>query len=652
MTKSILKERFSAMILSAGFGTRLRPLTNHIPKPLAPLCGRPLLSTIIEKISSAGADEIVINLHHKAEGIISKISKPYGKKLRFVKEKDILGTGGGILNCRKFLSRHEFFVLHNGDIISDVDINQLISHHQRSGMTATLFLIDGTENKISASSGRITGIEGICGTCENRKLLTYSGISVFNRSSFDFFPEKVQAFSLIDVLKKMIEAGKLGALSYEKSYWNDIGSLEKYFSVHEDILLKKLFSPDWLDKRDIPIPSALKKAFPKNQIKGFISSSGKCEIRKGARLANCILLDGAIIAKNSFHKNEIIGRNFSIHRDSTRIMSIDIMKGYDFLKTQVSSLPEQGSSRCFYRINESGARRILMLSSQDDSDFSRFIKIGEYLRSLSIGVPQIFSHSIKSHSVIMEDLGNITLNGAMADKDKSLKLLKRTILFLVEFQDRTLKTAPKIVQREFAFEGLRWESEYFRDNFLAKFAGLKISKFPGIEKEFDDIAISALSSPQVLCHRDFQSQNIMLKDGRIRIVDFQGARMGPLGYDLMSLLRDAYIQISEGEIEYLMRYYHRMMSRATFGKKLKLPYCDFANFASSAALQRNMQALGAFSFLSLVKGKKFYLNHIPRGIANLRNSLKAYKNAYGTESVKQLSKALTTVCSKLHSKNL
>lgn len=641
-----MEKEFQAMILSAGFGMRLRPLTEHIPKSLSPICGKALLHVIIENLFSAGARKIIVNLHHKAKKIIAQTTKYPCARLHFVREQKILGTGGAIFNCRELLIQSDFFVLHNGDIMSDVDLAELIAQHRKNGMTGTLLLTDGTDNKIASIRGKITGIKGFCGNCENRKLLTYTGIAVFNKNVFDFFPQQLEVFPLINVLNNMIEAGTLGAFIPSKIYWNDIGSIEKYFCVHEDIILKKIFSPKWLNKKDKIYPALLKKQMKNPRIKGFLSSSGNCEIREGARLENCILLDGAIVRKNEFRKNEIIGHNFSVHRDSALILSLDIMQNCDFRKTRISSLPEQGSNRRFYRIAENRKTQILMICSNDDADFQRFIKIGKYLDKLALAVPKIFSHSIKSHSVLMEDLGDTTLNRGMENAKNQttiLALLRKTIRFLVEFQNISFKTAEKIIQREFGFEGLRWESEYFRDNFLAKFAMIKVSEFPGIEEEFEHIAENALSSPRILCHRDFQSQNIMLQTGKVRIVDFQGARLGPLTYDLMSLLRDAYTQISETEIDELKEYYFEILSESSLGKKLQLSKMDFMKCTSSAALQRNMQALGAFAFLGLVKGKKSYLSHIPRGLIHLRKSLDAYKFAYGAENVRQFSKILNSI---------
>ncbi len=618
---------FSAIILSAGYGLRFRPFTDFLPKPLAPICGRPLLMAIADKIFSAGCSEVIVNLHHKAGKIVEAFAGTDHPSLSFSMERRILGTGGAILNCRQFLEKEDFFLLHNGDVISDADLGLLLSHHRRSGLAGTLLLVDGGDNKISAERGVISGIKGHCGSIGKSGLMTYSGIAAFSRRVFDFFPSELHQFPLIEVFSRMIENGELGAFVPDRIYWRDIGSLSKYFSVHEEILLRKLFMPAWLKPSDRPFSGGLGRIGGVS-LRGFVSAppGGRCEIRKGAKLENCILLDGATLRSGEFRRDEIIGKGFSVHRDSNEIMNLGILKESDFRRIRISSLQEQGSNRRFYRLDSGGRREVLMVSGPDDQDFARFMKIGRYLDRLALGVPRIRRANLSSHSVLMEDLGDATLNRALRSSGAMAgRLLEKAIRFLVEFQNRTMASAERNVKREFGFDGLRWESQYFMDNFLAKFAGVEIPDFPGIDEEFDAVAREALSSPRVLCHRDFQSQNIMIFRNRIRIVDFQGARMGPLAYDLMSLLRDAYIEISEDEIARLTAYYHRILCRSGLGRRLDIPLRDFAKFASSAALQRNMQALGAFAFLGLVKGKKSYLGHIPRGLLNLRGSIRKYQ---------------------------
>lgn len=611
LNKNIISEHFTAMILSAGLGTRLKPLTEFIPKPLAPICGRALLLRILDKIFTCGISYALVNLHYKSKEIEKIVNKEYRGKVHFSLEKKILGTGGGISKCKELVSAKEFFILYNGDVLSSIELKELIAVHLESGFAGTLLLVDGDDNKISLKEGKICGINSN-GGCENRKLYTYSGIAVFSKRIFDFFPNDKENFPLIEVFRNALEADALGGYAPENIYWRDIGSLEKYFSAHEEIFN----SPNLQKILGFPL-----KTSAEYKKSGFIClpDGGDYFIGKDAQLHNCIVLEGARIAKGTVRKNEVIGRNFSIHRDSPAIMKLSFFRPCDFRKIQISELQEQGSNRKFYRIKKGRKKtEILMISSSEDIDFNRFIRLGKYFRHKGIYVSKIHKYSRKAYAVLMEDLGNLTLNKAIKSGSDKYSLMNGAIDFLLDFQIKTYKTAKRIVNREFGFEGLRWESEYFMNNFVAKFAELDLKEFSGLETEFDAIAKEAMRAPQLLCHRDFQSQNIMVQeDGKICAVDFQGARIGPFIYDLMSLLRDAYIELSEDEIQSLSKYYFERFNRVFSSIFPPLSEEEFEKFATLCAMQRVMQALGAFAYLGLVKGKKNYLGYIGRGFYNL-----------------------------------
>ncbi|HOK03687.1 MAG TPA: sugar phosphate nucleotidyltransferase [Victivallales bacterium] len=611
--------KFRGIILSAGLGVRMKPFTDFIPKPLAPICGKTLLSGIIEKMLMSGTESIAINLHYKSDKIVKTIRKEIKDKIYFSFEKKILGTGGAILKCKDFLTKRDFFILHNGDIISSVKLTELIDFHLKSKLCGSLLLVNGDDNKISVSDCRVTGIKGYCGNTNN-KLFTYSGIAIFNKSVFDFFPEEKIVFPLVEVFKRLIDAKQLGALYKDNIYWRDIGSIEKYFAIHEDILLRKIYTPPWLSKIKTDIPH-----------EGFLSlpENGICEIRKGAILKNCILLPGTRIKEGELRQNEIIGKNFSVHRDSNKILSLPFFKRQNLHNLHISNLQEQGSNRLFYRIRRSGEKtKILMISNSEDKDFMRFLKIARYFQRLNINAPEIYMTSPVNYAVLLEDLGKITLNMAVKNSSNKIYIYKKVLNFLVDFQNKTYKTAKKVIKRDFDFDGLRWESNYFYENFIKKFVKIDLLKFKNLDNELDTIAQNALRIPQLLCHRDFQSQNIMLKGGKVFVVDFQGARLGPLTYDLMSLLRDAYVSLNEDEIIELEDYYFGIFSKSFVGVKLGITREDFAKFATISGLQRAMQVLGAFAFLGLEKKKKFYISFIPRAFYNLTRLLERYSSLH------------------------
>ena len=135
-------KKINVFLLAAGLGERLRPITHHIPKPLLPILGKPVLQSVIEKILTLPVKEIGINLHHKKEVIQSWIKQsPFKKNIKLFPEKQVLGTGGALKNAENFLGKSTFLV-HNSDIVSGVDLGALIKSHNSSKNLVTLAVHD------------------------------------------------------------------------------------------------------------------------------------------------------------------------------------------------------------------------------------------------------------------------------------------------------------------------------------------------------------------------------------------------------------------------------------------------------------------------------------------------------------------------------
>ncbi|HCE43802.1 MAG TPA: hypothetical protein DET40_09670 [Lentisphaeria bacterium] len=538
------KEKFqvNAIILAAGIGTRLRPVTDFIPKPLMPVNGTPLLESIILKMKNSGVAKVAVNTHHLADRVETFVkNSSYADYVTLYHEEVILGTGGPLVNAKNLLSEADCFVLYNGDILSDIDVGKIVEFHKESGKIATMVLINGPENRVLAAAasknfGTVIDILGKLGkTSQSARLLTYTGIAVFSREIFKYLPEQPVNYSIItailDALKENPDS--VGAYLPEKMLWNDIGTVGKYFSL--------------------------------------LSSSAK-------------------------------------HKPLTPVKS----------PIRIYSLVEQGSNRKFYRISYPDSSKVVMVSYPEDQDFDRFIKTGEYLFKNGLGTPQIFSHDKAQLAVLLEDLGDDNVHTAIKKKNKS-EVYKKVIDWLVEFQKKTCQLGDgcrKEIDRSFDYPGIRWETEYFTENFLKRYLGESEEKCAELQPFFDTLAQESMKQPQVLIHRDFQSQNILIKDDKVRIVDFQGTRYGPVAYDLMSLLKDAYVDIPVALRRELQEYYYRKI-QGTGIKELTFTKEQFRKYAIIAGLQRNMQALGAFAFLSLVKGKQKYLSYIPNGVKSL-----------------------------------
>lgn len=273
-----------------------------------------------------------------------------------------------------------------------------------------------------------------------------------------------------------------------------------------------------------------------------------------------------------------------------------------------------GSGRVYYRLGNGERTVVLQVSQKDDPDFGRFLRITQFYRMLRFPVPHVYCIDDVAHQVVLEDLGARRLYDVLnANRAEGLAGYGRTLDLLADLQTRCNALAsecPDIHSRVFDREHLLWETSYYRTQYLEGHRGLQPD--PSLQNVFDELASLVDLQPKAVLHRDFQSQNLMIaEDGGVHVIDYQGSRLGSVYYDAASLLLDPYVMLSDAEIEALLRHLHS-----------KLPASpDFADFRRNflhAGLQRVMQALGAYCFLSRVKGIASFAEHIRPGEERLR----------------------------------
>ncbi|MGQ9816776.1 MAG: aminoglycoside phosphotransferase family protein [bacterium] len=281
----------------------------------------------------------------------------------------------------------------------------------------------------------------------------------------------------------------------------------------------------------------------------------------------------------------------------------------------IEEITTGGSDRRFYRIAKENKTCILII----DKHIGDYVKILRHLFNARIGVPEIIE--VGRDKMIVEDLGRDSLYELMRSNNtqwRSLYLMAIDELINLQIDGR--KDAP--VNLYYDKEHIKWEQEYFQKFFLRQFCNRREKEIEDIEDDLNYLCKETLeairSMNDYLMHRDYQSQNIFIKDGRVRIIDFQSARIGPLTYDLASLLRDAYVEIDDdAEISLIEYYLGRLKERGiNFGQE------EFHKIYRLTAIQRNIQALGAFANLSLNKGKHHFRKFIPRGLELLNKGLK------------------------------
>ncbi len=230
-----------ALLLAAGLGTRLRPLTEVLPKPLCLFYGRPILDLVYEQIKRAGIHGIAINTHHLPQVInqhIQKHPRVYTPAPHISFEPEILGTGGAITPLRAWLGQDELLIC-NGDVIADIDLKALVQQHRESGSDATMVLLDrhkkGT-NPVAYEGSQIRAIgdQPVTAT-ERHTLATFSGIHIVG-------PRLVRAIapsgspSIIEAYIRLLAEGARIQAFIHRGFWEDLGTPQDYFAAHQAVL--------------------------------------------------------------------------------------------------------------------------------------------------------------------------------------------------------------------------------------------------------------------------------------------------------------------------------------------------------------------------------------------------------------------------------
>ncbi|MBU0966385.1 MAG: phosphotransferase [Proteobacteria bacterium] len=292
---------------------------------------------------------------------------------------------------------------------------------------------------------------------------------------------------------------------------------------------------------------------------------------------------------------------------------------------QLDRMSGDGSDRSFYRIRIEAGRSLIGVfpsptSARGMEEQAAAFRIGVHLHDKVVPVPEIAGYDKKNGLLLFEDLGNLHLQAVVREARLFAEvepLYRQAIDGLIRFQ---LEGAQNFDTR-FCWDTPRYdmplmlsrESDYFRLSFCRDYMG-RIADDPRLLLELQHIARRAALEPAwYLLHRDFQSRNLLVHGGKVHIIDYQGARLGPLGYDLASLLLDPYAGLSLESQDVLYGYYCDTISGL-----LSLDQENFRAGYYCLALQRNLQILGAFAFLSQIKGKIFFEQFILPAAGSLK----------------------------------
>ena len=647
---------FSVFILAAGLGERLQPITNYIPKPLVPILGKPVLQSVLKNTSVLPVHKMGINLHYKKNAIEDwLIQSGYGGQIEIFREDPVLGTGGALKNAEDFL-KNSSFLIHNSDILTDMDLGKLIEHHLSSGNLATLAVHDYPEfNKLLIDeNGFLKKAEKENPPSTGERITThkraaFTGIAVYRPEFLNLLPSDIS--SVVDTWLRAIAMGyKIGTLDVSGCYWTDIGTPASYAKavIRE---LRKNGEMVYIDQ-DI-------KWCQHAEMDGYIVIEKGSSCYQDTNLKNCIILPGTEIGQKPrddispecfltlfwgtrsdpkekrtklLLENCILGPGFKIDLDDSDL--------YNLAESNAVLIGTGGSDRKYYRVKRDGSSAVLMKCPDADPDFRRHIEYTQFFQKYVIPVPELIDADFDNRTALFEDVGDLSLYNWLKcprEQDRMEELYRKVIDILILIHTKAtehIADCALIKDRVFDYEHLRWETGYFFERFVGGIRSIRVKNRSSLEDEFHRLAVNVDSFRKTIIHRDFQSQNIIVtKGGKPRLLDFQSARIGPPAYDVVSILWDPYYRLEDNLRERLLDYYmHKIIPppNPPFGKggQGRLPADEFMKTLLPCRLQRHMQVLGAYGFLSAVKEKKYFLKYIPEGLRLLKEDTTLAENEY------------------------
>ena len=300
-----------AMILAAGYGTRLRPLTDKRPKCLMPVMNRPLLGLWLGRLASWGVARAVVNTHHHADMVQAYLREqsPGDMEIALSHEPEILGTGGGPLAARDLLGP-EPFLLVNADVLATARVPELLHQLKAQDAVAMLGLVDEPRFNTVAldETGRVLGFKGQEGLTAPR-WLTYSGLAALSPRFFDYLPPSGYS-TLVQGLKAAIATGETVLGGLLDGFWDDLGTPERLIMLHRRLAQSPPEGLRGLSPEGPVLLGPGARLESGAQVKGFAVLGAGAVAEAGAFLNEVVLLPGARVAAGAVVEQAVLGDGF------------------------------------------------------------------------------------------------------------------------------------------------------------------------------------------------------------------------------------------------------------------------------------------------------------------------------------------------------
>jgi len=292
-------------------------------------------------------------------------------------------------------------------------------------------------------------------------------------------------------------------------------------------------------------------------------------------------------------------------------------------KPRIFALTPDASDRRYFRLLIPDAPSIVLslYSTPFDVKTLPFVNVASLLARMPVPIPEVLGDAGDLGVLALQDLGDVTLQahlGAVSPEEHAAQY-REAVAIIATLQKRGAELeSPAYLPYGIAFdiEKLTWEMDFFTKHFLEAYRGVTLGDDERAElrSEFAGVIEELASEPRVLCHRDYHSRNLMFREGQLYVIDFQDARMGPDTYDLVSLLRDSYMDLTEQTVADLIAYF--LALKGVTGIDL-----EFRRRFDLMALQRNLKALGTFGYQTTARRNPVYIQYIPRTLRYVSRNL-------------------------------
>ena len=292
---------------------------------------------------------------------------------------------------------------------------------------------------------------------------------------------------------------------------------------------------------------------------------------------------------------------------------------------RVVPLTGDASDRRYFRLISPDGRTMVLAGYPAPFDDSLpFLNVTRLLERMPVPVPSILDEAPDPALLLLEDLGDVTLQAhlGMATPEEHSQLYREAVRLIATLQHRGKDLASDTyLPYGIAFDEakLGWEMEFFLKHYLLGYRGVALDDvtLEAIRVELRLLVQRLAAEERVLCHRDYHSRNLMLHSQRLYLIDFQDARLGPDTYDLASLLRDSYVDLSDSMVNWLLAYFLALTGRPDTERAFRERF-------DAMSLQRNLKALGTFGYQTTARQNPVYIQYIPRTLRHVRTNLARY----------------------------